>query len=101
MRQGPSSLNAPSGSQGRHELRDTIAYAKEYAVLDKVCDQIQHLQEVDDHVVEDEQLSWYMRHRLLTDDGVSFSSARILKDRIVPYMWTWMMKKNLFGEEDK
>ena len=70
--------------KGQDDLRNMIAYAKEYHVIYTACDLVQKLQEADNHVVEDEGLSWYMQHRLITDDGIPFSSARILLDRTVP-----------------
>lgn len=90
--------------KGRDKLRDMIAYAKEYHVLDKACDDIQEKQNLDKHLVEDEALAWYMRHRVLTNDGMPFSSARILQDRKVPFAElddeAADCFTNLFGEDD-
>jgi len=90
--------------RGRDELRDKIAYAKDYQVLDEACDDIQEIQEQNNHLAENESLSWYMRHRVKTEDGIPFSSARILMDKAVPFAElddeAADCFTNLFGEED-
>ena len=59
--------------QSRPEIRDSIAYTRDYDVLRKACDDIEALQKSSKHRVENEALSWYMRHRKTGCNGDNMS----------------------------
>jgi tRNA-dihydrouridine synthase 1 len=48
----------------RNDIRKDIAFAQDFAALYKACDDIEAIQTAAGHVVEDETLAWYMRHRI-------------------------------------
>jgi len=64
-------------------LRDSIAYAKDISVLHNTLATISQLQDTAGHLIENESLSWYMRHRVASDGPLA--SARLLMDRQVQY----------------
>jgi tRNA-dihydrouridine synthase 1 len=49
---------------GRHDIRQDIAFAQEYAKLFKCLDDVEELNKKEGHEVEKEGLAWYMRHRI-------------------------------------
>lgn len=52
-----------------HDVRDAVAYGRDFQMFQKAIDDIQALQEAEGHIEEDEQLSWYMRHRVSDGDN--------------------------------
>lgn len=49
---------------GRNDIRKDIAFAKTHENLYKCFDDIEALNKAENHLVENETLSWYMRHRV-------------------------------------
>ncbi len=49
---------------GRNDIRQKIAVAKENSKLLETFDEIEAINKAEGHKVEDEKLAWYMRHRI-------------------------------------
>ena len=62
-------LEAPEGTQD-HELRQRVACATSWQVLWDIVDYVEGKHNEEEHKVEEEQLSWYMRHRITVVDAL-------------------------------
>lgn len=64
--------------QRHSDIREGVAYAKSLEELETMLNQLEKLYEKEGHAVEDEQLSWYWRHRVIADEetGKTMSEAK-------------------------
>jgi len=79
--------------KARNDVRKMIAYAQDLETLHKACDEIQKMHDdtstpgSSPHVVAKEELSWYMRHRVVEKnaDGTSMTALekKLAKNREV------------------
>jgi tRNA-dihydrouridine synthase 1 len=75
--------------KGRNDVRKMIAFAQDLETLHKACDEIQKMHDDQNHVVaKEEELSWYMRHRVVVKsaDGTTTMTAlekKLAKNREV------------------
>jgi tRNA-dihydrouridine synthase 1 len=51
-----------------HDVRAAVAWSHDYQTFQKACEDIGALHKADGHVVRDEALCWYMRHRVQMEE---------------------------------
>ncbi len=68
--------------KGRNDIRQKIALAFDHSVLYEACDDIEKIYKEIGHVVEDEELSWYMRHRVVKE-GTTAAEKKLAKNKEV------------------
>jgi len=77
-------LEAPTGTKN-YELRQGAANATSWQVLWDIVDHVEQKQQAEQHKVEEEQLSWYMRHRITVVDNqgnfISSSELKTMRDK--------------------
>mmetsp|Transcript_24138 Transcript_24138/g.29721 ORF Transcript_24138/g.29721 Transcript_24138/m.29721 type:complete len:477 (+) Transcript_24138:82-1512(+) len=62
---------------GKHDsVRQTVAMGTDYEKFFKTCEDVKAIYDAEGHNVEDETLSWYMRHRVVDEDGIPFDRKR-------------------------
>ena len=49
------------------DVRDSMVYGRDYETFEKACDDIQSRHEAEGHLDGDEELTWYVRHRVVPD----------------------------------
>ena len=57
------------------DVRLGVAQGNTYEAFWKVCDDLQAIYDAEGHDVTDETLSWYMRHRMVQDEGEDSSKT--------------------------
>eukprot|EP00560_Eucampia_antarctica_P003780 CAMPEP_0197832120 /NCGR_PEP_ID=MMETSP1437-20131217/13395_1 /TAXON_ID=49252 ORGANISM="Eucampia antarctica, Strain CCMP1452" /NCGR_SAMPLE_ID=MMETSP1437 /ASSEMBLY_ACC=CAM_ASM_001096 /LENGTH=482 /DNA_ID=CAMNT_0043435323 /DNA_START=1 /DNA_END=1449 /DNA_ORIENTATION=+ len=85
--------------QEQPTVRDLVTYAQDYETFWEVIAKIEKHREENGHVIEDENLSWYMRHRIRKEKQIqpeAIESKRIELDEDAAACRT-----SLFGGEDE
>merc|ERR1712187_231400 len=55
--------------QKNPKIRDTVTFAQDYNVLWNVCNAVDTFQKLEKHIMSNETLSWYTRHRFTNKEG--------------------------------
>eukprot|EP00559_Dactyliosolen_fragilissimus_P002450 CAMPEP_0184865018 /NCGR_PEP_ID=MMETSP0580-20130426/16624_1 /TAXON_ID=1118495 /ORGANISM="Dactyliosolen fragilissimus" /LENGTH=466 /DNA_ID=CAMNT_0027364013 /DNA_START=148 /DNA_END=1545 /DNA_ORIENTATION=+ len=67
------------------DIRNAVSFAQEYDVLWKACDDIEEMHKSNGHQVETEELSWYMRHRILDAKGENLYAVADKKSKEIRF----------------
>jgi len=87
------------------DIRNEICFVEDYDLLWKAVDDVEKRQKESGHDIMDEVLNWYMRHRVVDDDGVLAFAKRQQQNKEVKNHElddeAADCLTNLFGNEDE